>query len=83
MQTAELDASKSELHVSVVSSQNRSGSISRNPEFKKRISKDKSIDRMDKSKALMGQIDMIRDISQTKMEAQHRSPKFNNETGQL
>lgn len=52
LRTTELDASKSELRASINS---LNLDLSSNyPEFKKRISRDTSIERIDKSKALFG-----------------------------
>ena len=52
LRTTELDASKSDLRASVNSS--NLDISSNHPEFKKRISRDTSIERQDKSKALFG-----------------------------
>ena len=52
LKTTELDASKSDLRASVNSS--NLDLSSNHPEFKKRISRDTSIERQDKSKALFG-----------------------------
>ena len=75
MKTAELDASKSELRASINS---LNLDLSSNyPEFKKKISRDTSIERIDKSKALFGQIANIQNMSHRKiMEVSSKSPSF-------
>lgn len=75
MKTAELDASKSDLRASINSS--NLDLSSNHPEFKRRISRDTSIERQDKSKALFGQIGMISTLSHKKiLEASSRSASF-------
>lgn len=73
--TAELDASKSDLRASVISSQ--VDVSSNHPDFKRRISKDKKMERENKSKTLFGQIGMINSLSQKKMiDSSSKSPSF-------